>query len=369
MKILITSVGSLVGKNLLDVLECPSVRRRDLVHIVGTNTIAENPQNFRCDVAYLVPETATDTFRDELAEIIEREQPDLILNGRDEDTLVTVRLKMEKPTLVVNTPCGSVATVLAALDKWETALFCERNLLPFARSCLPSVLGLGPDLEAFVEAHGFPLIAKPVRGFASKGVYFVRSWGDVERISTRTGYMLQEYLGAPDALSNYFSSIDGLTPLFAHAPDTSHYTCHTVVAPDGAFSPVFTSRNDHANGATVRFRRVEDPQLEAVAERFIRAMVGEGASGPLGIQFRTSREGEWKAQEINMRANGNTYARFLMGQDDIGLMARAVCPELKFPVHAPSVLAPDLVVVKSLSSEAVYRADTERLTLQRRWSA
>ena len=47
-KILIISVGSLLGQNILDALE----GRRDKVEIIGINTIAENPRVFRCDRLY-----------------------------------------------------------------------------------------------------------------------------------------------------------------------------------------------------------------------------------------------------------------------------------------------------------------------------
>ena len=39
MKLLITSVGSLVGQGILDVLECPGRSRRGLVTVIGTNSL------------------------------------------------------------------------------------------------------------------------------------------------------------------------------------------------------------------------------------------------------------------------------------------------------------------------------------------
>lgn len=59
IKILIASVGSLVGQNILDALEFPEFNRRNLVHITGTNSISLTANNFRCDECYLVPPTAS----------------------------------------------------------------------------------------------------------------------------------------------------------------------------------------------------------------------------------------------------------------------------------------------------------------------
>ena len=54
MKWLITSVASLVGQNILDVLEYPGFSRRFLVNIVGVNSLPDSAGNFRCDRCYLV---------------------------------------------------------------------------------------------------------------------------------------------------------------------------------------------------------------------------------------------------------------------------------------------------------------------------
>lgn len=369
MKILITSVGSLVGQNLLDVLESDLCRRRTLVTVIGTNSIAANPQNFRCDVAYLVSDTITAAFGRELAEIIELERPDLILNGRDEDTEVVMRLMALNPSLPGRLPYGSLETVSAAVDKGKTSAFCRRHGLAFADSFVPA--GPAPDeaLETFVQRHGYPLIAKPVRGFASKGVVFIRRWEDVERVCARSGYMIQEYLGDPQLLSGYFESLDSLTPLFAHAPDIYHHTCHTVIAPDGTFARFFMSRNDHQNGMTMGLVRVDDPVLESLAEAFARAIVAEGGYGPLSIQFRQTRNGEWKAQEVNMRTNGNTFPRFLMGQDDIGLIAQGVCPEFQLPIYTPGPAASGVVIGKSIASKSMPGDHLAELTSRRRWCA
>ena len=107
MKLLVTSVGSLVGKNILDVLEYPGLSRRDLVRVVGTNSVADAANNFRCDRCYLVPETASDEYHAQVREILLKESPDLILCGRDEDTLALSELRAQPPGLPGALPVGS----------------------------------------------------------------------------------------------------------------------------------------------------------------------------------------------------------------------------------------------------------------------
>lgn len=81
-KVLITSVGSLVGHNILSALQ-PA---RDRLYVIGTETDPAVANNFRCDAAFLVPPTSEqDQFASRLSEIIRDEQVDLVLSGTDTD--------------------------------------------------------------------------------------------------------------------------------------------------------------------------------------------------------------------------------------------------------------------------------------------
>lgn len=350
INILITSVGSLVGQNILDVLESEVCPRRNLVRIIGTNSIATNPMNYRCDAAYLVSNTSTGIFKEELSKIIKAEKPDLILSGRDEDTEAVMRLLMEHPALPGRTPYGNIETLIFALDKWETWQFCQRHDLPFAATFVVDKSGNENDLESFIEEHGYPLIAKPIQGFASKGVIFVRNLEEAQAVLSYPGYMIQEYLGDGAMLESYFRQLDGPTPLFVHAPNIFHHSCHTVIAPNGSFDRFFISRNEHDSGVTLGFKKVEHPELEDLASMYAEAIAKDGGYGPVTIQFREDRKGVWKAQEMNMRTNGNTFPRFLMGQDDIGLIVRALGLDANFPIYRAPTTTHRWIIGKTLSS-------------------
>ena len=189
MRLLITSVGSLVGQGILDVLECPGRSRRSVVTVVGTNSLADAPNNFRCDWCYLVPQTANASFPARIREILTAESPDLILCGRDEDTLALSRLKATDPTLPGVLPIGKPGAALIGLDKWQTWLFSRKHRLPMAETFMPGVSGDEAALEDFCREFGYPLIAKPARGFASIGVQFVRDADDLAQVVQREGYL------------------------------------------------------------------------------------------------------------------------------------------------------------------------------------
>ena len=73
-KIAITSVGSLVGQNILDALE----GRRAGIEIVGINSAADAAGNFRCDRADMAPlADRPGEYLERLASILLDERPDL----------------------------------------------------------------------------------------------------------------------------------------------------------------------------------------------------------------------------------------------------------------------------------------------------
>jgi len=367
IKILVTSVGSLVGQNIQDVLEFNGFRRRDKVELIGTNSIASSPNNYRCDKCYLVSNTNTEAFIEQLTEIILFEKPDLILSGRDEDTEAVAFLMEKNKNLTGKLPYGKADTLKYALNKLETWNFCQKHKLPFAATFVIGKTGKKEDLKDFISQYGYPLIAKPIQGFASKGVFFIRKWEDAEEILNYEDYMFQEYLGDGSLLEKYFKQMDGLTPLFAHAPNVFHHSCHTVISPQGDIDEIFISRNEHDSGVTVGFKRVLHEELESLTIDYAKAIYKEGGWGPVTVQFREDKNGKWKAQEMNMRTNGNTFPRFMMGQDDLGLMFKNTLPELNFPLYESPKKTRDFIIGKSLSSFVMYPEEIQTLKNERNW--
>jgi hypothetical protein len=367
LKILISSVGSLVGTNLLDVLESQYCYRRDLVYLIGTNSIANSINNFKCDKCYLMPTTATPDFTRRMTDILRKEKPDLILNGRDEDAEAIALILMDNPDLKAKLPYGKLHTIRYALNKWETWLFTQKYSLPFANTFVRDKSGGVSELKSFAEEAGYPMIAKPVEGFASIGVFFIRNWQEAEYAFSLEDYLIQEYLGKPDAMDDYFRMMDGPTPLFANAPDVYHHTATTFISRNGSISKVFTSKNVHKNGATIEFHKLYIEELEALGLAYAKAIYQEGGYGPLGAQFKLDRNNNWKAQEMNMRANGNTYPRFLMGQDDVGLIVNEFFPDFDFPQYQPDEKEVGFFIGKTLTASKLSIEDLKGLENRKVW--
>lgn len=80
--LLILSVGSLVGTNILDAVES---FRPDL-RVVGVNSEAEAPNNFRCDRVFLASAAKDpNAYWRCVVQVLQMERPDVVLAGRDDD--------------------------------------------------------------------------------------------------------------------------------------------------------------------------------------------------------------------------------------------------------------------------------------------
>ncbi len=190
MKLLITSVGSHLGQNVLDIIES----RRKLINVVGTNSVAENPRNFRCDTAYLVHNTNNEAFLNEFLEIIHKEKPDFILPGRDEDCIFLADIKSKHPEeFQTKIPFGNSLIPKAMFDKYQSHLFCKEHDLPFADTFLFKNEDDHDGLNDFINKYGFPLVLKPRKGFASLGVFFVLNKEQLNEITRNGEALFQEY--------------------------------------------------------------------------------------------------------------------------------------------------------------------------------
>ena len=369
LRLLIVSVGSLVGQNILDSLDFPTFSRRHLVFVAGTNSLEMSANNFRFDECFLVPPTSSPDYPDRMRQVLRDVQPDLVLCGRDADTAAMCKIMNEDSSLPGKLPYGAFQSVLYALDKWQSFLFCRKHDLPFAESF---VVGSSADTQAlreFTEKVGFPLVAKPVEGFASHGVFFVRDWNEAVTFLRRDGYMFQEYLGATDRIDQYFRFLDGPVPLFTEAPEGDHRSCHIQISPEGEIGEIFVQYADAVRGAAVSVRRIAHPELERLARSFATALVSEGGFGMLAVQFLPDRKGMQKAHEMNLRTSGTTFARLLMGQDDLGFIINALLPDRKFPVYTRPPSASDLVITKSLATYSVEEDAAATMTRSGHWRA
>jgi len=328
MKLLITSVGSLLGQNILDSIES----RRDLIQVVGTNSIAENPRNFRCDIVYLIHETSSSAFHEEFKQIVQEEKPDLILPGRDEDCVFLADFKSNNYSdFQTKIPFGSSTIPKMMFDKYQSHRFCLEHNLPFADTLLYSLNTPNEEVDKFIEKHGFPLLVKPREGFGSLGVRFVLNRTQVEEILQNNEVLFQEYLGNPDNIFKFENAFNSGIPLFFQIPEKEQYAAQTIISQDGNIGEVFFTINTMIHGRAESGRQIFDKDVEELVVRSSKVFYKNGWYGPANFQVKKDRNGKWKIFELNPRLTGTSSGRLFLGYDEFGILVNMFAPHLNFP--------------------------------------
>ncbi len=322
-KILISSVGSLVGYNVLDTLE----RRRNNLEIIGTNSIPGDANIFRCDKAYLVPATKSRPveFANKIKEIIELEKPKLVIPGRDDDLSVLSSIKANCPELAPIILCGNQKTVRHITDKWFTYEFSVQHRLPFAASAIPDHDTMHSEVKQLVAAHGYPLLVKPRRGFASHGVSIIANDDQLGHALDLRDVLIQQNLNPSAKLDQLYARIQNTgIPLF-FSLEEAKYSLQTFIDQDRSVGRIFCTLHNMVSGRSLKVEKIENDVLEHIAYRFASALAAEGWFGPLNIQLQKLPSGEFKAYELNGRFTGATSARYFLGFDEVGNALSNVC--------------------------------------------
>lgn len=192
--ILLLSGGSQVAQFILQVLS----GRRDDLRLLATNSSADDPGLWQYDSVYLVPATFADRagYEARVVEIMNRERVDLAIPCRDDDIVALAEIGDRHPELRERLLCGSAELARIMSDNLDSYRFAKSVGLAFAESFDPNG---SESPQAFAARVGYPMVAKPRDGVSSKGVVFVDCEGQLCRALDRANYVIEEYLGDPDA--------------------------------------------------------------------------------------------------------------------------------------------------------------------------
>lgn len=343
LTLLFLSGGGHTGTNIMASLAA----RRDAVRTIATSDVANEPSLFAFDAVYLAPRVASDpvAFERRFREIVAHEKPDLVVPCRDEDVTWLAGLRARAPDLAPRLVCGVQSIAAMANDKWRSHEFALAHGLPFAPS-LATGDDTGASLDAFVAAHGLPLIAKPRIGSDSRGVMIVTTLAQARRAMLRDGHVLQAYLGDPAEVDAWLEAIaaDGI-PLF-HSFQGAKRSLQVLIGPTGSIEHVVCTTNVMSARNARAITLDDDPAARAIGERCAAVFAAEGWRGPLNVQCQPDRHGALAIHEFNVRFTGATGARWYLGHDEIGAALRAFTGRSLDPAfpsrEAPTVAAEGL---------------------------
>lgn len=358
-----TSIGSLVGSNFLACVE----DRRDQVRVIGTNSVADAPNNFACDTVYLSSETAeTDKFLALVDRIIRTEKPDLILPGRDEDVYALALLREREVSFRDRIAVGSSRIASMMLDKYATFEFTQQNDLPFARTISTDNSLKNDDAERLLQQTGFPLIAKPRQGYASLGVFFIINETQLANTLDKSNYVIQEYIGNRADVYDHADELEAGIPLFFEIPDNRSFGGQVQISLSGDVSAIFPHRVTNRMGIAVEVGPVINSLLSSVIERYAACFADVGWRGSLNVQCRP-RNGvsEFVAIELNGRMSGGSSARLVLGFDEVGMLVEGF-GRSKTLSSLNAQKTPD-VVVRALSDYPIFEQDVRSLEQEGMW--
>jgi hypothetical protein len=356
---LLTSVGSFVGKNILDSLD----GRRDNIRIIGSNSIADAANNFRCDEVYLAPPAQeTAVYKQRLLDIIEITQPDLILAGRDDDVGILAELGEDHPEIANRLPQGNVEIARIFDDKWLSYRFAKQAGIPF----VDTARGVRDELAALVQKHGFPLIAKPARGNGSKGVLVLFGEDQLWRAAELADMVFQPFINPAEGLSDIPVNFACGMPLFYVPPVRGQIALQAIIDRSGRIQGAICTEHLMVAGRNERIIRLDDAKLTATAHAIAASFAEAGWRGCLNIQGRLTETGDFMAFEFNGRMTGGTSARLLLGLDEFGLLVRHFVGDGLLP-PSPLLGAGDREIHEALACYVVKNSDSAALQNDRYW--
>ncbi|NJB69515.1 carbamoyl-phosphate synthase large subunit [Desulfobaculum xiamenense] len=355
--VLVTSAGSGVGCAVVRALRIATRHFR----IIGLNSVALNPGAFQCDAAYLAPPTASGSFGPRLIKITNRERPDLIIAGRDEDVPVLAELRPQLEAFGSTVPVPSVEAAGDCLDKARTSRVLPQGPGGFARTaCTPE------DALALMAECGPPLIVKPTCGNASRGVRILYTPEDITRaFADDADIVAQEYLW-PEERGRRPGCITPRHVMNGHGPrQDNEYSVQVLIGRDGGVLGMFASRNALCAGVPVTIETIRNDALERAACNVAQALAVRGLRGPLNMQAIRTGPDVFTFFELNARFTGITATRAAMGFREVEALYGHFVDgdDIAELLHFQ-----DGIISCRLMTDTIFtRDDLERLNREQQW--
>lgn len=358
-RLLVMSVGSLVGSALIESL---AAMGRDRFELVAMNSVPDAINNFRVDTCYLSPVAASRApLLALLDSLVERHAPDLIVPTRDDDVVALAHWAANRrhDARGARVMVGSTAMAEMMRDKWESYRWATRNGLPFARSAIDDA-----GAQALVREVGFPLIAKPRKGFASTGVRMLLDPSHVQAALAAGGMLVQAPID-PSPMLTRDALRAGMPLWFAPVQAGSPLTLTLLDDEGSTFLSAWASK--HMRGAAFDTRLMRDDALQRLAIDYAAVAWRDGWRGLLNIQARRDASGAWTPIELAGRFMGGTNALHALGVPVVGIVLQRFIEGF----DVPFIAAPrhDLRAVKQATTFLVRDDDVAELRDNGVWQA
>ncbi|MCC5797754.1 MAG: NAD-dependent epimerase/dehydratase family protein [Methylophaga sp.] len=304
INVAITSIGSGVGQSIIDSCRLSSLPLKTFGY--GINPFAFG--SYSCDEQRILLGIYADNYLDELLRICEQDHINILIPGLDDELLLFADNIARFQSIGVAVPVSSRSLIELCRDKELMSDVLNAYGDCFVKSYSKSQL----KLLAAQDMVNYPLIAKPLSGFASRGLLIVMDASDIDRVKDND--VVQEIAAPSKTDSNHNVFMKALQR--REVAQVSELSLQVVIGKNGNELGRYASYNRLHNGIPIEIIPADVPEVWAVVERFLPVLHEYGIYGPLNIQGRITDSGP-KFFEMNARFTGITGLRAMSGFNEV----------------------------------------------------
>ncbi|MDK1022221.1 MAG: ATP-grasp domain-containing protein [Candidatus Hydrogenedentes bacterium] len=308
LSILVLACGGNVSHGILKALSLSALSCR----VVGADIAPMKPGLYTVDRACISPWAHEPDFMLWLLETCASEEIDAVLCGAEPVVKVLAEYQDE---IREKTGAACVVSDLKSLMIGDDKLDCCRWLDAQGFTC--PAYAASEDrhgLDRLVEAHGYPLVAKPRIGGSATGHYLLQNETDLTYIAHKQDYVIQQYIGNPE----------------------EEYTIGCFCDRSGQLAGSIAFRRGLQDGGSVYVEVGAYPEVREEAERIVARLKPRG---PCNVQLRM-HEGKPMCFEINVRFSGTTPVRARFGFNEVEAALRhfVLGEEISLPTITQGVM-------------------------------
>lgn len=300
----ITSIGSGVGQSVIDSCRLSSLP-------IKTYGYGNNPYAFgayACDEQKILPNIYAENYIDELITACRDDNIHVLIPGLDDELLLLADNIEKFKRVGVVIPISSRAVIELCRDKQKMSQVLNRYGANFVESYNKSDLG---D-EAKLANISYPLIAKPVSGFASRGLRVIKSESDLKNVTEND--VVQEIAAPSAADPNHEAFMKALEN--DEIAQLGELSLQIVVGRNSHELGRFASYNKLHNGVPIEILPANVPEVWEAIDEFMPVLHDYGVYGPINIQGRMTDKGP-RFFEMNARFTGITGLRAMTGFNEV----------------------------------------------------
>jgi nucleoside-diphosphate-sugar epimerase/carbamoylphosphate synthase large subunit len=313
----ITSIGSGVGQSIIN-----SIRLSNLpVYTIG---MGNNPMAFGaydCSESIITPSIYEEKYIDKIIEICQTKKINILIPGLDDELLKfseNINLfKKNSIEVVVSSPeiielCRNKIKMSNELNKISNSFVKSYSLNEFRKTRVGSEI----------------YIAKPISGFASRGIKYIYTQDDLDKLNEK--YLIQE-IAIPN--KNDVNHIQYMNDLKANKfSQLSEISIQYLIGKNKNLLGKCATYNKLNNGVPIEIIPFENEKLFKVTDKIIKYLIELGLYGPINIQGRITDKGP-KFFEMNARFTGITGLRALMGFNEVEKIIKNILYQDNKAIH------------------------------------